>query len=125
MKNEKALGLRHPLVRQLIALIAMAATVWATLATGLPNIDFGPLAWDKARHVLAYAFLMWWTVQAFPRCRPGFCAAFLLLAGVCLELLQLRTGTRQGDLGDLIANAVGVSPGYALLVAPLGRKFRG
>lgn len=66
-------------------------------------------AQDKVNHLLAYATLMtWWAPLARDACRP---ALALLLLGLVLELLQARSGYREGDIHDMAANALGVGLG--------------
>ncbi len=66
-------------------------------------------AQDKLNHLLAYATLMaWWAPLARDACRP---ALALLLLGLTLELLQARSGYREGDIHDMAANALGVGLG--------------
>lgn len=66
-------------------------------------------AQDKVNHLLAYATLMaWWAPLTRDACRP---ALALLLLGLVLELLQARSGYREGDIHDMAANALGVGLG--------------
>lgn len=79
-------------------------------------------AQDKLNHLLAYATLMaWWTPLARAACRP---ALALLLLGLALELLQARSGYREGDIHDMAANALGVGLGalFARLVPDWMRR---
>jgi VanZ family protein len=69
--------------------------------------------WDKAQHALAYAVLGGVGFVAFAHAR-GRVVVGLLLYGACIELAQAATGWRQGDVWDVLANAVGLGVVYVL-----------
>jgi hypothetical protein len=68
---------------------------------------------DKFLHGFAYFVLMSWFANLYPgaRSRAAFAAGFVAL-GVTLELVQLWTGYRSFDPGDMAAGAVGVAVGW-------------
>ncbi|MBF0219972.1 MAG: VanZ family protein [Gammaproteobacteria bacterium] len=70
---------------------------------------------DKIGHILTYALLMGW----FSQILNGFLSkllwgALFILLGVILELLQQRIGMRISDIGDMVANAIGVVLGAVI-----------
>jgi len=64
---------------------------------------------DKIIHCCAYFILMGWFAQIYhaPSIRWRLAIACLLL-GVILEIIQALSGLRHGDIGDIIANGVGI-----------------
>lgn len=89
-----------------------------------PYLPPSPISWDKAQHTLAYAFLMLWFWQAFPR--SWHWPLLLFCVGCMLELLQANTSYRFGDWADILANTFGVMLGMLLvLYTPLGRLLLG
>jgi VanZ family protein len=81
--------------------------------------------WDKAEHSLAWGVLAGTGFILFLR-HPRMIAAFSLLLGVVVEILQgaLPIG-RHGDWRDLVADSIGVAAAVLLRVAMthlLGRR---
>ena len=66
------------------------------------------LVWDKAQHALGFSGLTVLGLMAYPR-HSGRLAIGLLAVGAFIEATQHLTGWRQGDLRDLVANAVGIA----------------
>ena len=85
------------------------AIVWLSLTPSQPTIDISH--GDKAGHSFAYAVLMFWFAQLYPR-RVAFAAGFIAM-GVALEFAQGATGYRSLDVVDMVANALGVLAGWA------------
>jgi VanZ family protein len=78
---------------------------------------------DKLQHVLAYAVLMLWFGNLYLQklIRWRYAVGFVLL-GVVLEFIQLVSGYRSFDQGDMVADAMGVAVGW-LLAPPRGPGF--
>ena len=104
--------------RERLCLGGLAATAltmgWLALPPAPPpSIDTG---WDKLNHVLAFATLVF-LAQGTTR-RPNVphlatvCAAFLY--GAAIEAVQAWVPGRSSDWRDLVANAAGITLGYAL-----------
>jgi VanZ family protein len=72
---------------------------------------------DKVGHVTAYATLMLWFAQLYPRLerRRVLAGAFIAL-GIGLEFAQLLTDTRTFEIADMLADGAGVALGW--LAAP-------
>lgn len=72
---------------------------------------------DRVDHVAAYAILMLWFAQLYPRSdHRRMLAGALFALGISLEFGQLLTDTRTFEIADIIADGVGVALGWA--VAP-------
>jgi len=70
---------------------------------------------DKLQHVIAYAVLMYWFagLYALRPVRACYATGFIAL-GIALEFIQLWSGYRSFDPGDMVADAVGVAAGWLL-----------
>ena len=63
--------------------------------------------WDKAQHAVAFGTLMLLGFIAYPKCFSWMVMG-LILYGAAIEIIQSWTGWRQGDVLDVVADAVGV-----------------
>ena len=70
---------------------------------------------DKVFHVLGYFVLTGWFVQLY---KPSRLRHYLMLGfiglGTALEFAQLWVNTRSFDLGDIVANGLGVLTAWLL-----------
>jgi len=100
--------------------LAIATVVLACLLPGsdLPSIPVS----DKLEHALAFFALSASAVQLFRRGMPLLLVAGgLLLLGAAIEIAQhLFTTSRAMELGDLVADALGIAAGLATAWTPLG-----
>lgn len=105
--------------RFLIYAAVLAAVLYLALAPSdsVPGVRL----WDKAQHALTWAGLALLGLAFWPR-RPWAIAAFTLVFGVAVEVLQasLPLG-RSGDFLDFLADAVGVAAALGLAL-PLRRR---
>ena len=87
--------------------------------------DLGLPQGDKWHHAFAYLVLTLYFGQiADPDWRArGVLVLGLLGYGIAIELAQSFTPSRQAELADLAANALGIALGLALLASPLGRSL--
>ncbi len=70
---------------------------------------------DKFFHALAYFVLMAWFAQIYhDKFQRNMIAVVFVFMGASLEYLQSFDPARYSEFGDIIANAVGVSLGFAL-----------
>jgi VanZ family protein len=117
--------------RALWALTAacIAATLWFSFVAQPPGTDLFPGA-DKVNHAVAYfattlsfLFAAVWRpgrgVGRFPHLGRWFALA-AIAGGAVIEILQSMTPKRAGDLGDLVAEAIGTVA--ALFVHALIRR---
>lgn len=63
--------------------------------------------WDKLQHALAFSSLTLIAHFGYPSKLFQISAALLIYGGL-IEILQSLTGWRQGDVGDWLADGVGV-----------------
>jgi len=114
---------RLPAAVRLIAYgFAVAVLLYLTLA---PGEDLPPThVWDKAQHAISW-FVLTAIGLAFWPTRPARIGAFVLLLGVLVEVLQavLPFG-RDGDVRDLLGDAVGVLPALLIWLALRRLAFR-
>jgi VanZ family protein len=76
---------------------------------------------DKVMHFTAYLGLAFIPVLGFRLARGIAGAVVMIFMGIALEFIQRMVG-RDFDIGDMVANALGVSAGIGL--ALLVRKLR-
>jgi len=74
--------------------------------------------WDKIEHAVGYFALTLWFAGLYQPAHYARLAVGSLLLGILIELLQGLAPTRTMELGDLLANTVGVAG--AILLAALG-----
>jgi VanZ family protein len=77
-------------------------------------------AWDKLEHGFGYCVLASWFTGIYPRARDPLIAVAAVSFGVLIEGLQALTPTRSAEVGDALANAVGVAVAIGLARAGLG-----
>lgn len=79
--------------------------------------------WDKAQHAGGFLLLVILGGLAYPT-RRGKVLIGLLFYGALIEVAQSLTGWRNGDLLDLLADAVGVWLGALVLAIPMSLAQR-
>ncbi len=98
--------------------VAFWSCLVAVAVLSLMPTDFLPppvlSLWDKAQHAAGFAALTVLGLMAFPQ-RPWRLFLALLLFGAAIEVAQAATGWRQGDVLDLLADAVGIAMAGGLL----------
>ena len=115
----------HELVWRRVWIVGGVALLFVVLLLSLlplknqpdPIIPFG----DKFTHMLAFAALMLWFSALVPRSRYPLLFGFLLGFGGLIEVLQLMSGYRFMEFGDLLADAAGGLIGWGLALAGLNR----
>jgi VanZ family protein len=81
---------------------------------------------DKDAHFLGYSTLAFLSLLAFPHFLSGLvCATAAVPLGVALEFAQRLVPGRSCEVGDMIANTLGVCAGLALAALLRGRKVAG
>jgi VanZ family protein len=76
--------------------------------------------WDKLQHVVGYFLLVFWYVGIYPRQRDPLIGAAALGFGILIEGLQALTPTRSAELGDVLAEVIGIAIAIGLARAGLG-----
>jgi VanZ family protein len=97
--------------------------VYLSLMPSPPQLDM--TAGDKLQHLAAYSVLgFWFAMLALENWRQ-LCLAVgpLIGLGLVLEFIQGMTGYRTFDIGDMLANSLGVVSGSALARTRLGRAL--
>ncbi len=103
--------------------VFVALVVYFSLAPALPSA--AQKIWDKASHLLSYAWLMLWFAQLHEALTHKARVALALVGlGIALELLQGAGSTRHADPFDALANILGVSAGLLLSLTPAGNLLR-
>lgn len=75
---------------------------------------------DKIAHFLAYNFLMLWFCNLFYKKHERIVLlSYFIAQGILLEFMQEYGGFRQFELGDMIANGLGVIIAYLFALTPL------
>lgn len=95
--------------------LAFGALLLIVMALSLLPVgaELPSTGWDKTNHLLAFAMLACLGCLAFPqRIRPVLIG--LLLYGALIEVLQSLTSYRFAEWGDLLADTIGMLPGWAL-----------
>jgi len=102
--------------------LAFGALLLIVMALSL--MPLGPeipsTGWDKTNHLLAFSMLACLGCLAFPE-RIRAVLLGVLLYGALIEVLQSFTSYRFAEWGDLLADAIGLLPGWAM--ARLVGKF--
>lgn len=98
--------------------IATAITVCLVPGSELPTTGLS----DKTEHFVCYAALTCYFAGLYPRSRYWVIAAGLVFMGIAIEFAQtaMHLG-RVGDVGDVVANTIGVAIGVVLSLAGVGR----
>ena len=100
------------LFRVVFWLCFIALTVLAlSPAPYLPPLDIFNW-WDKAQHAIGYGTLMVTALFAYPNTSKERLAAWLVLHGCLIEVLQYFSGYRYGDWQDAAADGFGVLLGW-------------
>lgn len=99
-----------------LKLFRTATLIWAVILAWLafrPSTGFdGGLPWDKANHALAFLVLTGLTGRGWPELSRTALVLIMLAAGVGIELVQgVPWIGRDADVGDVVADAIGVAGG--------------
>lgn len=79
--------------------------------------------WDKANHLLAFSVLAILGCWSYPARKLQILACLLAYGGL-IELLQALTPYRFAEWGDLLADALGLVCGWAMLRGALAAGAR-
>lgn len=114
-------------MRRALAYLPLVLWAAAVLTLGTLQLNAPPMTegWDKAAHFVMYGVggaIAAWTGRAEGG-RAGLVALFIVLVtGVADEMHQSTLATRQGDIMDWIADAVGAGFFYLVVGRLLPEK---
>ena len=102
--------------------LGWALTIGAIVASLWPsNVHLRAMGLDdKLAHAGAYFVLMVWFAGVYSPRRYPLVAGLLLLLGGLIEVLQGQLLHRLADPVDLLADGIGIAPGYAVALLGLG-----
>lgn len=107
---------RTRIIWLLVILAVIVGSLLPSQSAAIQTLERLPLS-DKAEHFIAYALLVF-LPGIRERRRVVLGAAFgALILGVGLEVAQYLTGWREFEVGDMIANAIGICLGLAVVTA--------
>jgi hypothetical protein len=119
--------LRHRRLWILLGCAGSALIVYLSLTPSPHHVSaaFAAAGGDKVEHVLAFLVPVLYFGQLHPSARArAWIAAAWIAAGIGLEVGQRSLGGYADlEYGDMVASAVGVAVGVALLRTPLGRML--
>lgn len=110
-------------------LFRTATLIWATIVAWLafrpvPSVEAG-LPWDKLHHAAAFVVLTVLCGRGWLRLPWPVLVLIMLAAGIGIELVQgLPAIGRDADVWDVVADAVGLVLGLAVLAALRHRPAR-
>lgn len=111
------LTLRYARYWQVLGALLVIVILAAALIP--PDDDVG--AWlfdyDKLLHGAVFSVLTIWFCGQFERREYGWLVVMLLAFGVLIEVLQMLTAYRKGDVMDFVADAIGVGVGLVIVIA--------
>jgi len=103
-----------------IGYLLIVVVVFLSLTSNPVQIDTNFPYQDKLFHALAYFSLTFWFMQIYHiRHHVLQWAIFFLCLGLLLEYLQGFDSNRYSEVGDMLANTLGVVVAAALAMTPL------
>lgn len=112
--------LRYRKLWLIIGYFLIALVVYLSLTSSPVDIDTDLPFQDKLFHTLAYFTLMIWFLQIYHVKHDVFqWVIFFLCLGLLLEYLQSFDPKRYSEVGDMVANTLGVMLGAGLSMTPL------
>ena len=103
-----------------IGYLLIVVVVFLSLTSNPVQIDTSLPYQDKLFHALAYFSLTFWFMQIYHVRHHAFqWVIFFLGLGLLLEYLQGFDSNRYSEVGDMIANTLGVMVAVALAWTPL------
>lgn len=104
--------IRRPVFWRVLLFVAMLVLLALSQAPSSPLTS--GTGWDKGNHALAFTVLMLLGARAWPGRAVSLFAGLLAYGGL-IEVLQSFTVDRFAEWGDLIADAVGLLLGQAIV----------
>lgn len=112
--------LRYRKLWLIVGYLLIAVVVFLTLTSSPVQLHTGLPYQDKLFHALAYFSLTFWFMQIYHVKHHVFrWVVFFLCLGLLLEYLQGFDSRRYSEVGDMVANTLGVAVAVALSRTPL------
>ena len=112
--------LRYRKLWLVVGYMMVMLVIYLSLTSKPVDIDTSLPYQDKLFHALAYFVLTFWFMQIYHiRNHVLQWVVFFLCLGLLLEYLQGFDPNRYSEVGDMIANTLGVVAGVALSMTPL------
>lgn len=112
--------LRYRKLWLIVGYLLIALVIFLTLTSSPVHIDTNLPYQDKLFHAWAYFSLTFWFMQIYHVKHQVFrWVIFFLCLGLLLEYLQSFDPKRYSEVGDMIANTLGVIAGVSLSMTPL------
>jgi len=107
--------LRYRKLWLLVGYLLIALVIFLSLTSSPVEIDTDLPYQDKLLHALAYFLLTFWFMQIYHIRHHVFrWVIFFLCLGLLLEYLQGFDSRRYSEVGDMLANALGVAVALVL-----------
>ena len=112
--------LRYRTFWLIIGYLLIALVVFLSLTSKPVQIDTNLPYQDKLLHALAYFVLTFWFMQIYHTRHQVFrWVVFFLCLGLLMEYLQGFEPKRYSEVGDMVANALGVVAAVGVARTPL------
>lgn len=112
--------LRYRMLWLVVGYAMVAVVIYLSLTSRPIHIDTSLPYQDKLFHALAYFVITFWFIQIYHiRSHVVQWVIFFLCLGLLLEYLQGFDPKRYSEVGDMIANSLGVVAGAGLSMTPL------
>ena len=109
------LPLRYPYIWLSLGWVLVVGVVVGSLLPAPIVHEITPPVSDKLMHFTAYFLMMVWFAGLYPRAKHLHVGGALLFLGISLDILQgTATQTRNFELLDIVADAVGIAAALAL-----------
>jgi VanZ family protein len=112
--------LRYRKLWLIVGYLLIALVVYLSLTSSPVQIHTNLPYQDKLLHALAYFSLTFWFMQLYHIRQYVFrWVIFFLCLGLLLEYLQSFDPKRYSEVGDMVANTLGVILGLSISMTPL------
>lgn len=113
-------ALRYRKIWLIIGYLLIALVIFLSLSSSPVEIDTELPYQDKLFHAIAYFSLTFWFMQIYHIRHHVIRWVILFLSlGLLLEYLQGFDPARYSEIGDMVANTLGVLAGVGLSMTPL------
>lgn len=111
------LKLRYALYWRVLGALLVILILAAALIPPVDDVGAWLADYDKLLHGAMFSALTIWFCGQFERREYGWLVVMLLSFGILIEILQMLTAYRKGDVMDFVADAIGIGVGLAIVIA--------